>query len=236
MQIDNSSTISLRIMRWVKNHKRQFAAKFIRESGAVPDPEHPSCIFMAGLPGAGKTEFSKSIISELDINVVRIDMDEIATMIGGYKPEDADMYRSGATALQNEIYQLCKKGYYPFIMDGTLSSKKTVNCIRSVLNKGFNVKIMYLKQNPKIAWDFTRAREKIERRGIDKTGFIMSYSKTIENLLLLKDYESISVDIIEKDANNKVGKRISITSVKMLDKYIKIDYSNDELKGLLDDR
>lgn len=233
---NNMPTVSSKIMRWVKNHKKQFAAKFIRESGAAPNLKHPSCIFMAGLPGAGKTEFSKSIISELDINVVRIDMDEIATMIDGYKPEDADMYRSGATALQNEIYQLCKKGYYPFIMDGTLSSRKTMSCIRSVLNKGYSVKIMYLKQNPKVAWDFTKAREKVERRGIDKNGFILSYSKTINNLLALKEYDGISVDIIEKDVDNKVGKRISITSVKMLDKYIKIDYSNDELKGLLDDR
>lgn len=38
---------------------------------------------MAGLPGAGKTEFVDSLIEELNLKVVQIDMDEIDELTGG---------------------------------------------------------------------------------------------------------------------------------------------------------
>ena len=65
---------------WIKSHKQKFATNLILKSGAIPD-ENPTAIFMAGLPGAGKTEFSKALIDLLDSKVIRLDMDEIASHI-----------------------------------------------------------------------------------------------------------------------------------------------------------
>lgn len=48
--------------------------KLITDSGVQPEAE-PAAIFMAGLPGAGKTEFSKRLIEFSDVPFVRIDMD-----------------------------------------------------------------------------------------------------------------------------------------------------------------
>ncbi len=225
----------MNIRNWVKNHKKEFTAKYIRESGAKPNQDKPSCIFMAGLPGAGKTEFTKTIIKELNIKVVRIDMDEIASMIDTYKPEHADMFRSGATSLQNSIYQKCKKEYYPFIMDGTLSHETSMNCIKSLFNRGYAIKKVYIKQDPLRAWQFTKAREKVEHRAIDKNGFIKCYGLTINNLLSLKKYKNIKVDIIIKDKHNDVGKRIIDIKSCELDNYIKLEYNIKDLERMLSD-
>lgn len=225
--------IQMQVRQWVKNHKKEFANKFIRESNAKPNIEEPSCIFMAGLPGAGKTEFSKMIVAELPEPIIRIDMDEIASMIDSYKPEKADFFREGATNLQNEIFNRCKKGCYPFIMDGTLSSEKPLNCIRSAIRKGYKVSVVYILQDPVIAWRNSREREKIERRRIDLDGFIASYSKTINNLILLRDDDRIDISIIVKNKNSKTIERINVSSQEQFDKYVKIQYSNEQLRKVL---
>lgn len=46
-----------------------------------PDDSHPISVFMAGSPGAGKTEFSKNLIKEIGHGVIRIDPDEVRNLI-----------------------------------------------------------------------------------------------------------------------------------------------------------
>lgn len=77
---------------WIKTHKKEIAEKVISRSKAT-SKNKLSGVFMAGLPGSGKTEFSCSLIESMDLGIVRIDMDEIATKIKGYRPENADEYR-----------------------------------------------------------------------------------------------------------------------------------------------
>ena len=76
-----------------KLHKKEIIARLIERSGALPTDE-PSGIFMAGLPGAGKTELSRALIEIAHVSPVRIDMDELATFIDGYRPEAANEFRS----------------------------------------------------------------------------------------------------------------------------------------------
>lgn len=74
---------------WVRKNK-----KFLRSKFASPDVYFPSddplTFFMAGSPGAGKTEYSKGFIEHLEkeekgMKIVRIDADEIRKCIPGYK-------------------------------------------------------------------------------------------------------------------------------------------------------
>ncbi len=91
--------------------KKEFVTKFIEEFGAK-SMLNPGAIFMAGLPGAGKTEFSKELIKNISgPKAIRIDMDEIASKIKGYRPEIADQYREPATKLLNSIYDETLKNH-----------------------------------------------------------------------------------------------------------------------------
>jgi len=220
---------------WVKTHKKEFARSLILKSGAVPDG-NPTAIFMAGLPGAGKTEFSKNLLKNLDNKPVRLDMDEIATHIDGYSPEKADLYRGGATELLNKTFDLVIKNKLDFIMDGTFSSKYAKNNVKRALAHGYNVKIIYLYQDPKLAWLFTKEREKVEYRAIDKSGFIDSFSRTIDNIKFIMEnhkHDKIVLDIIIKDGysikewNNNI-------SVEEIDKNINKYYNKDNLKEYID--
>ena len=122
---------------------------------------------MAGLPGAGKTEFSKNLIKLVDgAKAVRIDMDEIATQIKGYHPEIADEFRGQASKLMNGLYDKVLKEKLEFIMDGTFGSKSSIKNVERAINHGYTVKVIYIIQDPKLAWKFTLAREKVEHRSI----------------------------------------------------------------------
>lgn len=67
--------------------------------------------------------------------------------------------------------------------------------------------IYFVFQDPLIAWNYTKIREKVEGRVVPKDRFINAYFKSRENVHeVIKQYgESISVHVILKDYNNEVA-------------------------------
>lgn len=222
---------------WIKSHKKDFANKLIAKSGATRT-ENPAAIFMAGLPGAGKTEFTKHLIKKAQLKVVRLDMDEIATCVEGYRPEVADKYRSGATELLNKSLDLVLKNKLSFIMDGTFSSKYGIRNVNRAIAHGYMVKIIYIAQDPRTAWHFTLAREKVEHRAIDEDGFIRSYFGTLDNIkvLLASKHDKIAIDVVVKQPDNEIGELFENVALDKIDKIIKIYYKYKEIKDYIDDR
>lgn len=218
--------------------KKIFVENFIKQSDAQPH-SNPSAIFMAGLPGAGKTEFSKNLIKIVGgLKAVRIDMDEIASQIKGYRPEIADKYRESATRLMNGIYDKILKEKLEFIMDGTFGSKSSIRNIERAINHGYVVKIVYIVQEPRLAWKFTLAREKVEHRSIDMDGFVKTYFSITDNILkvslLMKKYDKITVDIVIKNKEN--GIESWVPNIRSgIDILLKTSYNNKTLKEYLND-
>ena len=202
----------------------------IEECCAEPE-EEPAAIFMAGLPGAGKTELSRNIISDTKVNFARIDMDEIAEQLPGYTPKHADEFRKPATILLSEAFGYALHHKISFIMDGTFGSAKACDNIERSLKHGFFVKIVYAFQDPKLAWEFTLAREKVEHRAIKFDGFVEAYYKTINNVKAIgeKFGDAISIDVAIKQPDNKVGRWERNLSIKEFDKVLNVEYNKDKL-------
>ena len=90
---------------FIRAHKAFLKQKFAAISTHAKS-KHPVSIFMAGSPGAGKTEFSKRLV-ELVIGEdgslpVRIDADEIREIIPGYNGSNSNIFQ-GASARGVEI-------------------------------------------------------------------------------------------------------------------------------------
>jgi len=192
---------------WAQKNKKQIAREFVRKIDYEP-AEEPSGIFMAGLPGAGKTEFTRELIKSFDPEPLRIDMDEIAQMIQGYRPEIAGMFRGGVSIIMSRIYDEIVKKEIDFVFDGTFSSAGAEANLSRALTHGYKVKVYYIHQLPEIAWQFTKDRELVEHRSIDREGFIATYSRLRENLeKLCKIHKDVTISLIVKDEENKVGMR-----------------------------
>lgn len=211
-------------------NKHDFITQLINEYGATPD-DYPAALFMAGLPGSGKTEISRNLIIDSGVHLLRIDMDGIAEMLPNYQPEKTDEFRKPATKLLNECFTYALHHNLSFIMDGTFGSPMADKNIERSLNRNFSVKVIYAFQDPRIAWEFTLAREKIEHRAIKFDGFIESYYKTINNIKNIGDKYSdkITIDIALKTPDNKIGGWLRNVKADQIDNLLNIEYNKDKL-------
>ena len=217
-------------LAWAKAHKREVIARLLAISHAAPELL-PAGIFMAGLPGAGKTELSRYIIEDSGVNLFRIDMDEIASLIPGYTPERADNFRQSATTLLSEAFSYALKHSISFILDGTFGSAAAIQNVERCLKRNIPVQIVYAFQDPKLAWEFTLAREKVEHRAIQFDGFIASYYKTIANIKTLGGQfaSKITLDIAVKNRQNQIARWFRGADPAKIDELLRIEYNKDKL-------
>lgn len=218
------------IITWARANKKRLVKSYL-SSREFESHKTPAVIFMAGVPGAGKTEFARRLIPQLVNEPIHIDMDEIATHFDMYRPKIAHLFRAGATIILERLYEQALKQKIDILMDGTLSHPKSVQNIERALKNDYSVRIYFISPNPLTAWQKTKEREYVEERAIDTKGFVETYFKLLENLeniqktfgnkvpmsLVIKDDDNRLKEIIEevKDINNFT--KTTLTPKELLD-------------------
>lgn len=230
--------IAVEARDFIKKEKRSLVGKFC-SLDKFPPAKKPFTIFMAGSPGAGKTEFSRDFITLFSeykdaAEIVRIDADEIKKSIPQYNGKNSDIVHGAASLGVEKIYDHVLKYSQNAIMDGTFAKYGIAfeNVNRS-LKKNRIVSIFYLYQDPLIAWDFTRKREELEGRYIPKDAFIETLYKAKENVNAIKKEfgKDVVVNIVIKNYLNEVEK-IKF-NVDNIDNHIKMQYDNNSLNEIL---
>jgi len=223
---------------FIKQHKQDLINRYILGTGCRP-VSNPVTYFMAGSPGAGKTEFSKNFVASFfPINsCVRIDADDIREMIPCYDGKNSHGVQSAACLGVEKLYDYILKNKFNALVDGTLASYNVAEMdIRRSLKRGREVGIFYIYQDPIVAWNFTKIREEKEGRAITKDVFINALFQSKENVDKLKSVfqEKIKIFLVEKNYEHKIVKfEINIGAI---DKYIKIEYSKESLGQILDNK
>lgn len=217
-------------------------AREIGNTETYPPEERPVSIFMAGSPGAGKTEFSKELIQTLDGSTapVRIDTDELRKRIPGYSGSDSYIYQPAASILVEKLHDHVLHVRQSFILDSTFSrtGKARLNIQRS-LDRNRPVFIFYVYDDPVAAWKFTQAREKLEGRNIPKAAFIEEFFGAMDTVERMRNEfgSSITVFMVRKDlADPESGKQfvVSLTSTSStIDNYVNRKYTKEELSKIL---
>ena len=185
----NHNDIKNEAIRFARKNKKEIAKRLTNPQVFLPDQE-PVSVFMAGSPGAGKTEASKALLDELENveksrKVLRIDPDELRSEFEHYSGDNAWLFQPAVSILVDKIHDLALKQRQSFILDGTLSNyEKAVNNIDRSIKKKRQVQILYVYQTPEQAWGFVQAREKTEGRKILPAQFINQYFAARENVLM----------------------------------------------------
>jgi predicted ABC-type ATPase len=131
--------------------KRYVVSLIIREAKSMPveSPEFPIAIVMAGVPGAGKTEYLDSLEDTLkkegNFNpFVRIDLDQIVTVYPDYTPKTYNKFRSQGNNLLARCIDELRRRKYNVMIDGTFSgtSGSSVRNIEKLLDNGYKVSLM----------------------------------------------------------------------------------------------
>ena len=155
----------------VKKNKKLIANRIV---DPFPEEEDPVSVFMAGSPGAGKTEVAKSLINAFGGSALRIDNDELRCEFDSYTGDNSHLFQDAATRLVEAVHDRALKNKVSFILDTTLSSYEMAkkNIERS-LKKGRGIMVIFVYQSPENAWRFVQAREKIEGRRVPPEVFII---------------------------------------------------------------
>lgn len=194
--------------------------------------------FMAGSPGAGKTEFSRGLIDawkkDSGQRFVRIDADEIRELIPGYDGTNTDIFKAASTRGVSMLYDYVLKNRLNAVMDGTFAFYEVAyRNTKRALEKKNMVDIFYIYQKPSIAWIFTKKREIEEGRSVHVDFFIESFFQARENVNKIKSVfkEKINLHLVLKDYANNIAKIEMYT--ENVDNYLKIKYTKDTLKKKL---
>ena len=168
---------------YAKAHKQNFVKRIVADKIMVPDKV---AIFMAGSPGAGKTEVATAL-AELSDNLCIIDADEFRSQFPDYNGLNSSDFQKGASWLVDHAFTHLLKEGYSFILDGAFAIGKSTQNIQRAIKRNYEVSLYYVYQDPFIAWQFTKEREKAEGRFVPKERFINAYFKSRENIAKVKE-------------------------------------------------
>ena len=147
---------------------------------------------MAGVPGAGKTEFVDNLKKgPYFTNFVTIEHDKLLEYLPNYRPENYYQYRKAGIPIVNRVFRRCLEHGHSFILDGTLAHNAGLDNIKRSLKNGYFVVVVYIVLDVEKAWDVTQKREKVTKRGVDRASFVDTCNVINQRLLdIFNAYES----------------------------------------------
>lgn len=220
---------------FVKSHRRELCDKFASLTD-YPSSDKPFSIFMAGSPGAGKTEFSISFIknnyTEIDknIKVVRIDADRIREEIPNFNGKNSYIVQPAAALGVEKLFDHVQDKKQNALIDSTFADIKIARSnVKRALDKGRRVAIFYLYQDPILAWGFTKKREILEGRYVPKNMFIDAFFSAKDNVnkIRLEFGNKVELNLVIKDFENRAEK--TYLKIEKVDNYLKIKYNKEDL-------
>ncbi|MDZ7852000.1 MAG: zeta toxin family protein [Halomonas sp.] len=231
--------ITTRAIAFARKQKKRIA-KRIADKHLYPPEKYPVSVFMAGSPGAGKTEASKELIAVLSENgqdILRIDPDELRDEFEDYHGGNARLFQPAVSILVEKLLDVALKQHQSFLLDGTFTNlvKARENVARS-LGKSRLVQILYVYQDPLLAWEFVEAREALEGRRIPVESFLEQYfaARDVANRIKQEFGELVMVDLLIK--NHDGSHREYVQNVEQIDTHIAEAYSRKSLLQKLAER
>lgn len=232
----DDESITKRALEFARANKKYIARKETDTEKYPPDT-NPVSVFMAGSPGAGKTESSERLIERLSgdgHSALRIDSDALRHYFDEYTGANSSLFQSATSIIADKIQDVAIEQKQNYIFDSTLSNlERSRENIARCLGHNRIVQILYVYQDPIQAWKFVLKRERVEGRTIPQSAFRQQYFDARRNVNQLKqEFDSqIQVDIILKsiDGTNFMYKE----NIDVIDSYIPETYTEETLSDAL---
>jgi UDP-N-acetylglucosamine kinase len=232
--VNMESEITRQALKYVKDHRKDLIENFASKNKYPPD-ERPFSIFMAGSPGAGKTEFSKSLIKSLEqdteIKIVRIDADEIREMLPQFNGRNADLVQPAAALGVEKLFDYVQDNNQNIILDSTFANYEiSRKNIERALRRRRIVVIAYVYQRPEIAWLFTKRREYLEGRFVPEQVFIDTFLNAKRNVERVKKEFGGAVTVLVVIKDWEYETKNVYTNVSEVEKYLPKSYTRSDLE------
>jgi hypothetical protein len=235
---DDERKIQDEAVAYAKLHKRSRCAA-LTDPAIYPPEKEPVSVFMAGSPGAGKTEAAKEIIAQLESapgapKVLRIDPDDLRAEFPGYTGANSWLFQRAISIWVDKMHDLALDQRQTFLLDGTLSNyERAERNVERSLGRNRAVTVWYVYQSPLLAWEFVQAREAEEGRNIPPERFIDQYfaARDVVNALKRKFGPKIQVDLLLKP-NDKAVKLVK-QGIDTIDAHVPEEFTRAQLEAAL---
>lgn len=231
--------IADRAVQFAKDNRTRIARELTCLDAYPPD-EYPVSVFMAGSPGAGKTEVSKAFIGHMQSKgsrALRIDPDDFRNYFPDYNGKNSSLFQRGVTTFVERTLDQVYKQRQSFLLDGTLANLEVgrKNIARALDKENRSAQIIYVYQRPELAWEFVLAREKKDGRNIPCPEFVRQFYAAKASVCALKrEFDAaLQVDVIVKDndgRNDAIGIDLSADEI---DGLVNQPYDHNELERIL---
>lgn len=224
-----------RALEFARAHKKEIASR-LTDTKQFPPDEIPISVFMAGSPGAGKTESARNLIARFskDRGILHIDVDELRKEFKEYTGTNSSLFQGATSIIADRMHDSALDQKQSFVFDGTLTNmlRARENFARS-LKRNRSVFIVYVYQDPLQAWRFVEARKLKDGRVVPIEAFVRQYFEARENVNKLKHefVEKIQVDVIVKNLD---GTDLGyFENVDVIDRHLAEKYSKETLQAIL---
>lgn len=231
---DEDQEIEQRAIEFSKKNRTRIGRE-LSDTNKFPADEQPVSIFMCGSPGAGKTEASKVFLEAFaDTSIIRLDPDELRDYFEDYAGNNSYLFQKGVSFIVERTLDFIFKNSQSFVLDGTFSNFNIAskNIDRS-LKRERTVLIIFVYQEPSLAWEFVQAREKVEGRKIQSETFIEQFlgAQSVIRQVKAKYGDAVKVDLLLKNTDG--SPREYRDNIADIEQHINKKYSRSDLERLL---
>ena len=94
---------------YAKKHKKEIAKRLTDPKRFIPE-KTPVSVFMAGSPGAGKTEAAIELLASIakkdGVEILYIDPDELRHLLPGYTGDNSWLFQGAVSILVEKIHDM----------------------------------------------------------------------------------------------------------------------------------
>lgn len=231
-------TIKQQSIETAKLIRTKVANELLEKSGCGVETE-PMVMFMAGAPGAGKTEVSQAVVNMINLKrspkVIRVDPDEFRYYFPDYTGNNSHLFQMAVVKVVERVVDRLFQKRFSFILDGTFSSYVVAKRnIERAINKRYWITVTYAHQPPEVSWQFVKAREIKEGRRIHKNVFAEQYLQSINTVNKIKKEfgDHVQLDLLIRNYKQSEETKILLDQEKINEKLLGI-YTFDELMRIL---
>lgn len=164
-------------------------------------------IFMAGVPGSGRTEYATRLLDDIGRSPVSprfvfVDPDQLVASLPRYRPAKHWEYFAAAKPLVDLSVAKCLDRGRSFLVNDVLSQKAAHKNIRRALRAGYKTIIIYIKQAAGPAWSQAQKEAVVAGWPADLDCFVgvcQSINKNLSHILMTHhenpDFSFIYLDI-----------------------------------------
>jgi len=174
-------------------------------------------IFMAGSPGAGKTEMSSGISTQLKID--SIEADKIRQYCPNYNGHNSHLFQRASSKAVNTLVDYAFKNDISFILDGNFANYKIQKeNIERALKKDYEIEIRFVNIDIEDAKKYTIDREKTEGRRITDEIFREKFFNSISTVK--KFFGIVNINLYDLSSNQVFKNITEIDFDKQLERNI----------------